>query len=173
MTLQISSIKIKISFYFFLIMALLSMFQSNKTIIASLFFVVLHEVSHIIAMIINGEKVNCITLLPFGVKIVKNDSVKYGYWSEFFIYSAGLITNFTLFIIFLFLFLNYNKDIFLLISFINFYLFLFNILPIKVLDGGNILRIILINRVGLYKGEKIAFYISLIISILILILGFY
>lgn len=167
MVFFINNFKVKISFYFFLVMSLLCFYSDDYIVIASIFFVIIHELGHIFTFFIFKQPVQEIVLLPFGIKIIKNENLTCSYIIEIFIFSMGIIFNAILFAIFFFLYKIYNVQSFAIFSSINLVLLIFNALPISVLDGGNILKIFFVNIFGVSFGENLSKVISTIFSIFI------
>jgi len=163
----IAGLKVKISFYFFAIMSILCLYSDNSILVASIFFILLHELAHIVAFVFFKQPIQEIILLPFGVKILRNDNINCSYFGEIIIYMAGVTVNAAVFVVTFHLYKTYNSYDFFIFSSINLVLCIFNLLPISVLDGGNILRITLINLMGLNRGENISEKISIILSLLI------
>lgn len=173
MSFYISNLEVNVSFYFWLVMSFLCFYTDDNIIIASIFFVLLHELAHIVMLLLLKQRIQKIILLPFGVKICKNDSINCSYINEFFIFIAGVLVNFLLFILFLFLYNTFYNYEYLIFSSINLALCIFNLLPVSVLDGGNLLRLFTVNVFGLSIGEYISNKVSVITSIFIFIFTIY
>lgn len=172
MTFFINEIKFYISFYFLLIMSLLFFLNNNIYLISYLFFIFIHEISHIYMMIIYNNYIKEISLLPFGVKILKKQNFNNSYIKDVFILSAGIFSNLLFFLLFKFLQKIYINEMFIIFANINLTLVIFNILPISVLDGGQILEILFLNKFG-YKGIKIYKIFSILLSIFLLFFSVY
>jgi Zn-dependent protease len=87
---------------------------------------------------------------------------------------AGPLSNLLLFIISALCILLIGENYFLYsFSFINLFLFIFNMLPIYPMDGGHLVRDILMLNMNRKKGKLISIKISLITSILLFIFSIY
>ena len=171
MEFKIGGITVEFSFWFFCVISALFLFSSNNIILLALFFIIIHELSHVNVMILKKEPIQKIVFKPFGVEIVKDYNINYSYKNYMQIYSAGIIINGFLSLVFIIIYINYNDYVFFICSAINFSLFAFNALPISVLDGGVMIKYTYIHFFGIEKGEKIAKEISLLFSGILLILG--
>ncbi|MCX7748427.1 MAG: site-2 protease family protein [Clostridia bacterium] len=116
--------------------------------------ILLHELGHVILAEILGAKVNSITILPIGIKASMEEnalSVK----KKVLVYLGGAIVNILL------LLLSFMADTYYLgntgnmgfFIFTNLCLAVFNLLPIIPLDGGNIVRELLNDKVGFIKAN--------------------
>ena len=101
-----------------------------------LIFAIIHEMSHLIAGILLKMKVKKITLMPFGLSIefyekINNNNIEI---IKIIIAITGPITN--LLISVLAKFLIRGNELSQIITYSNFLIAIFNLLPIYPLDGG-------------------------------------
>ena len=117
-----------------------------------------HELGHIAVMVICGQKIERITLLPFGIDIKKRPSVT-SYTTDIAVNTAGLAVNALLIL----LCLQFPESR-LQNSFIeaNAFLFAVNALPIKNLDGGQVLEKTLCLKLDSDTAEAIMDFCSLV-----------
>lgn len=152
---------IKPSFYILVIASIF--FQITELLLHTLFFVALHELSHIIIAIKLGFKIEKITICPAGM-IAKIKDLESAYLHQrIVITSAGVLFN--LIVVALFFENSYIKAINLSIA-------IFNMLPILPLDGGKLYSYILGNKIGDINALKVMIKISKSFSFILLILGF-
>lgn len=127
-----------------LVVSFSALFSAEK-ILYLLLFSSVHELSHLIALLLVGGKADSIKLSFYGIAL--KYSCKISRIREFAVIIAGPLAN-------LVLFLFLNDDI-------NFMLFLINIFPVYPLDGGRILDLFS------YRLSSLTSKIFLIILILV------
>lgn len=158
---------VTLSLFFFL---LFFFFQNNMVIVPALFLIVLiHEMGHAFASKKLGwdvEEININIIGGYAAIQIDNIPVK----DSLKISAAGPITNLLLFIIGICINYFLESQILKIINNINIILFLFNMLPIKGLDGWHILRDLLEIK-GLNRSKIIK--IMTIISLLICLTGIF
>lgn len=158
-------IKIMIFVLFFFILGVENLY------LLFLIFAVIHELSHAIVGIILGFKLSRICIMPFGAYInFKIDIKSYNTkilkgticsLKKLFVALAGPMANIIIAIVFNF------KEEYIIITYINILLAVFNLLPIYPLDGGRIIKQFLIILLGRRKALK---YTNLISNIAVLII---
>lgn len=147
---------IKIHFSFIVFLIYLFFINNIEYYLIFYFFAILHELAHIIVSYVLKVKISEINFLSVGLNVQYENNISYT--KEFIIASAGPIFSLALAL----LFENQNFAI------INFIIFMSNMMPIYPLDGGRIIRILLVKILGYKKG--ITFYkVILIFSICVLI----
>ena len=150
----------------FLLAIVSCLYFSNLWI--SIIFLFFHELAHYICGKLLGYNLKSISLLPFGMRFgFKEEFFKP--WDDIAISISGPLINFLFFV--LFLCLNKYSSYFKLLQNINLALCLFNMLPASFLDGGRILRVIVANNLGIYKGHLISNVNGIIIGGFILFLS--
>lgn len=134
-------LRLRFTFGFFAVWGwlMLSCKDSHAAVIA-LASCILHEWGHIGAMLISRVRISRLTFYSGGIKLrTRNDTGEKGLLWELAILSAGCAVNL---IICIFAALANSKIWFL----INLSLFLFNLLPISSLDGGRIVKALVISH---------------------------
>ncbi len=113
----------------------------------------IHETAHLLAALYIGLLPSHIVIEPFGVNLRLKNQIVYSIYDEILLYMAGPIVN----IVFAFIGMIINRYVanIWLFDFAvkNFALFAINILPILPLDGGVILKKIIISSIGRKNGE--------------------
>ena len=131
---------IKIHIYLFLVIAYMYAIKKLEIFMWAYFFIILHEIAHVIMAMLFNVKIYEIELLPIGVNakyVGKISAIK-----EFAISLAGPIASY---LFYKFLKIGYLKEINLFIS-------ITNLIPLKPYDGGRIIYSLL----SLSFGEEIA-----------------
>lgn len=163
-----SSFKTNISvrFSFLAVVALLTLSETSVSVFISLMSCFIHETGHLLSMFLFGVKVKRIVLYGAGIKIVRGYSLKEKR-KELIILISGCLMNVIMFFLFFFL----KGESFKTFAIINLLTAIFNILPIKSLDGGAILLLLTEEKPHLFTFVNIITTIivplSAVISVLI------
>ncbi len=163
--------KAKVDFKIFFILLLYILTQKVDIFAITFVFIILHEIGHIISGILLGLKINKLELNIAGISLEFKNYGKERKINNIIIDLAGPVINLLSAIIGLWI----QSEI---IIYVNAMLFIINMLPIYPLDGGRILKNILLYK-NTYKQtikmiETISKYTLIILSIFasILILSF-
>ena len=161
---KIAGVKIRLTFLFTALLTVILLLDKSGLVLWGLIAAFMHEIGHIIAFIITGNKPCEISMEISGIKIVKaNDNFNYA--KEAVLLLSGPIINFGTALI---LYLTNNIGI---IFYIHFMLGIFNMLPISVLDGGKLLKLALLYKMDINSAENFIKKMSYIIIIPLFIGG--
>lgn len=157
MEFKLFNTNFKIEFSFFIVLSIALLFD-NKSILFLLLFSTLHELAHIIALLIVGGNVDrlCISYYGVGMKYSTAISVK----NEIIVLAAGIALNLFFSVI------NVQRQI-------NFALFLINVLPIYPLDGGRIIKLLLERIFDYNLSYRIYYVFSILFFVMITFYGIY
>lgn len=131
----------------------------------------LHEIGHIIAMIVKGAEFKSIKF-GLGDVSINADSQKLSYSDEIFITISGVAVNFILSLLMFAVWSIFKLSIFYDLSVVNLLLAFFNLLPVRFLDGGQLLLYALKKRLAPTACDKIVDILTLVFVIPIGVLGF-
>ncbi len=129
---------------FLLVLAFMIFVNGTKLLVFLLICSLIHEIGHIIFMIAFRVKIRKVELCQAGFRIHTTNITNLSNFKQIIIYSGGIFFG----IVFSILCYNiansgfYSYNFFLLCG-ISIYLSVFNILPIRILDGGQILFAVL------------------------------
>ncbi|MBR5322501.1 MAG: hypothetical protein IKU48_03030 [Clostridia bacterium] len=123
----------------------------------------LHELGHLALMLLCGQPIKNITVLPFGIDIKKSPRLS-SYKTDIAVSSAGIIVNIASLLFCRFLPENAAAELF---KQSNMLLILINVLPIKSLDGGQILEKMLLLVMSPEAVENILTFLSMLCIIIV------
>lgn len=135
MTFTVFGCRVSVSFFFVAVLAVLLLDDRNGIAAAGLAAAALHESAHLLVMRAFNSMPRQIRFTPFGIDIIKPCCVNRSYRRDAVISLAGPAANLAAAGGF---FLLYNSNFYYFIL-ANIILFVFNILPIEPLDGGQAL----------------------------------
>ncbi len=126
----------------------------------ALFCCIVHEAGHIICLLFLGEKPALIEFSFYGIKLERVNGVRNIAASDLAVYLSGPSANF-IFSAALFLLSNFYNPL-RIMAIISFGIGLFNLIPCKPLDGGNIIYALLCRNMCIEVAEKICFVLTLL-----------
>lgn len=133
----------------------------------------LHELSHLLAARIIGLRTAYIAFHPFGVNLKLKNKLICRLSDEIILYLAGPCCNIVLASVSLLIYYFYPNPWLRFFYGSNILLFIMNMLPIVPLDGGIVLKKLLMYRVGYRTAGKIMTAVSAVIDTALFVLGAY
>lgn len=127
--------------------------------------IIIHETGHLFAMWLYDCAPKSICFIPASLKITRGFSLKKH--GELTIMLFGPVSNF---IVFMTLYLNYlstQNQYTLNVALINLLLCIYNLLPLKGLDGGSVLYILISKRHSVFTADKVLRTITFLSSVII------
>lgn len=158
---------VSVKFSFLATVALLTLSETSASVFMSLMSCFLHETGHLLAMFLFGVDVKKIILYGAGIKIIRGYSLKEKK-KEFIILISGCLMNIIMFLLFFLL----KGDSFKTFAVINLVTAIFNILPIKSLDGGAILLLLTEEKPHLFAFVNILTTLIIPLFVVVFILLF-
>ena len=171
MKLKIADVPVEISYTLICIAAICIILNIFEGLVWCALAVIIHESGHLLAMLKCGHAPERIKISAFEIKIFDSKRQSRSEKQNFFIIFSGPAVNFICFIPFYLLYLLGNEFV-LPFAISNLSVGLFNLLPVLSLDGGQLIFIILRQRVGADKAERIVDIITFITIFPLAALGF-
>ena len=164
----------KVNPLFLLVIVLFIFAGLGIELLIAFILVVLHEIVHLLVAWVSGYKIYKIEIFPFGGMAEYRGLLEMDPWQEVKVAICGPLFNLVLVLI---LYLYYGNINFISIYYIdllikyNLIIGVFNLLPALPLDGGRILRSVLVARMGFCRGTMMAVKIAKFFAISGAILG--
>ena len=161
MKFRLFDTEIYISFLFSAAVTIMLLTDKTGYMLPALFAIILHEMGHLFMMWILECSPKRIKLIPASVQITAPFQKRYR--NDFLVSVSGPAVNILLFLTLYFNYLAFGNEVTLYFALVNVVIGVFNLLPVKGLDGGTILFCILEK----YKGpDKAAVTLKIITIIL-------
>ena len=138
--LRLGRLTLRFGFSFFLLMAVLLVWDRDRLVLPVLLAVILHELGHLTAMLLCGVGVRGVCCTGSGVHILPGWHKKGGRIRELTVHLAGVAVNFLMAGLFFLFPMGFYGAYF---SLINLLLGCFHLIPAGNLDGANALRCLL------------------------------
>lgn len=167
MRFKLLGTEIYISFLFAAVITLMLLFDKTGMILPLLFAVFMHEMGHLFMMYIREASPKRIKLIPASVQITK--AFSFDYKNDILISLSGPFVNILLFAVFYFNYKCYQNTTTLYIALLNLIMGVFNLLPVKGLDGGTILYCVLCRFTNVNRAELILNLISFLGGLTVLL----
>ncbi len=144
------------------------MLATDRTgyMLPSIFAVMLHEAAHLFTMWVLDCAPNSVRLIPASIQI--NSKFSFQYKNDILIALAGPLINILMFICLYFNFAAFGNMTVLIYALLNLIYGVFNLLPVKGLDGGTILYSILCKFKNPDKSALIMKIINLILAVAVI-----
>ena len=171
MKLDFGKTVLKINFSFAVAVTLTLIIDESGVGAIALLCCIIHEAGHIICLLILGEKPKKVELSFYGIKLERHPMSSQSMTGDLFVFASGPSANFI-----------FSAILFLLSSFfvslrvaaiISLCIGVFNLLPCKPLDGGNILGTILFSNTNQRTADKICLAAAIMTVIPMFAAGIY
>lgn len=146
MSFKIFGVRVQITFYFCAMLCFMLLFRVPTQVLLTVLSSFLHEIGHITAIKCFGGEILNLSLEMTGINIIRRQSVKTSLLKEALIALAGPFVNLCIFLFSIILYCLFKKEALLILGCVNLLLCVFNLLPIKGLDGGAALYFLALNR---------------------------
>lgn len=157
MKLELGKTVLRINMSFAAAVTLTLILDESGMCAVAFFCCLVHEAGHIICLLILGEKPALIELSFYGIKLERrNASMSSG--EEIAVYISGPAANFVFCI--LFFSLGIFSESLKTAGFISLFVGIFNLIPCRPLDGGNLLLSMFLRFFDEENAEKICFWVS-------------
>lgn len=173
MMFSLYGVKVEITFLFVAFIAFVLSLKAPSNVLITVLSSIIHELGHLIMMLIVGNKPKKVRFELTGINIIRNQEIGISNKNEILISLGGPFANAIAFVICCICLSFYNNDLIITIACINLILMTFNLFPIKRLDGGTALYYLLIQRFDISLSSKILQITSILFIILIFIWGIY
>ena len=167
MKFKIFDTEIYISFLFAAAVTIMLLTDKTGYMLPALFAIVLHEMGHLFMMWILECSPKRIKLIPASVQITAPFQKRYR--NDFLVAACGPFVNILLFLTLYFNYLVFKNEVTLYFALLNLVIGVFNLLPLKGLDGGTILFCILEKSKGPDKASVILKIITLVLAVAIIL----
>lgn len=158
MKLSLGKTALRINVSFAAVITLMLILDESGTCAIALFCCIVHEIGHIVCLLISGEKPAAVELSFYGIKLERKEPSTLSTAEEMAVYAAGPIMN-LVFAAFMMPFASEHSEIKSAAA-ISLCIGVFNLIPCIPLDGGNILSCFLHYMIDGEKAKKLCFYAS-------------
>ncbi len=169
MRFKILSTEIYISFIFMIVLTLLLAIDKTGFLVPVFFSVTMHEFAHLFVMWLLNCEPKQIRLIPGSIQIIRKFTYKRN--GEILISLSGPLMNLVLFSVFLINYYSFGSKISLDCAAINLILAVFNLLPVRGLDGGTILYYILLKLKNGSRANSVINLLTVVIALITIIFG--
>lgn len=173
MIFNIFHVKVEITFWFVSLITFIISLNAPSNVLVTVISSLLHEMGHLLVMTSVGNKPQAVRFEIIGMNIIRQPDLKISIKNEIFISLGGPFMNFICFLISVIILCFYENENILTFGCINLILMIFNLLPIKKLDGGMALYYILSQKYDNIICSKILKITSVFFITLIYIWGIY
>lgn len=167
MKFKLFDTEIYISFLFCAVITIMLLTDKTGFLLPALFAIIMHEIGHLFVMWLLECSPKRVKLIPASIQITTPFQKRYR--NDILIATAGPAVNIVLFLTLYFNYLAFGNQITLYFALLNLVIAVFNLLPVKGLDGGTILYCVLAKFKGSDKAAVILRIITLILAVLIIV----
>lgn len=172
MKIKLGSLYIIVSIPLCCVMTAIILFDTSQTVILGCIAAVMHETGHLIFMKCFSSFPRKIKISLFDIAIIDNNKYNRPLYQELLITLGGVMMNLIFGSICFGLHLALGYNFLLILAGANMLLFIYNLLPVDTLDGGQALYLILSSRISEKVTDRIMFVASLVVLFPCTVLGF-
>lgn len=173
MIFSICGLKVEITFLFIAFISFILSLKAPSNLLITVISSFFHEAGHLIMMLLINNKPQKIKFELTGINIIRNQEIGISNKNEVIISLGGPIANAIIFVFCCIFLCFHNSNLIVTFACINLILMTFNLLPVKRLDGGNVLFYSLIQKYDVSFSLRILHITSAFFIILIFIWGIY
>ena len=173
MIFNIYGVKVEITFWFVAFITFIISLNAPSNVFVTVISSLLHEMGHLLIMTSVGNKPQAVRFEITGMNIIRQPDYKISTKNEILISLGGPFINLICFSISVIILCIYQNDNVLTFGCINLILMIFNLLPIKKLDGGMALYYALSQKYDNITCSKVLKFTSIFFITLIYIWGIY
>ncbi|MBQ4313492.1 MAG: site-2 protease family protein [Clostridia bacterium] len=172
MSVTLGSCRIRISYYFFAMLAALCIADGGGIIICGIVAASIHELGHLAAMLIFSHAApEVVDITPFGLRISLRGGVFLRRWMLVAI--AGAVANMLCCALFGCLCTLWYSPFLIRLAAANLCLAIVNLFPVEPLDGGQLIRAMLDRVLSCEQAERASFIISVLFLLPLATAGLY
>lgn len=173
MRFKLFNIDFEITFLFTALVTFVIAMNSPFNVLTTIASSLLHEMGHLVTMSCLGNKPQCVRFEITGMNIIRQPSIKISSMHEILIALGGPVVNGFILLATCVLLCFFQSEKLFTISCINLILMVFNLLPVKSLDGGIVFYFLLLRKFSPDLCAKILKVSSMFFVVLIYIWGVY
>ncbi len=173
MAFHIKNVRIEITFLFFAMISFVISLKAPANVLITIFSSFLHEIGHLVFLCQTGNYPQCVRLELTGINIIRNIHSSVSIRDEIVISLGGPAVNGFVFAVCCIILVFTESVLVLTSACVNLILMIFNLLPVKRLDGGAILYYLLSSFFDMHICTKILNIVSAAFIFLIYLWGFY
>lgn len=158
--------KIYVSFFFMASVTIMLATDRTGYMLPTLFAIIIHEMAHLFAMWVQDCSPLSVRLIPASVQI--NKKFSFSAKNDVLIAAAGPAANIILFMCLYFNYVAFGNLTVLYYALLNLVIGCFNLLPVKGLDGGTIIYILVCKFCGAQKANLFIKIITLILAVAVI-----
>lgn len=160
--------KTEVHLWVFLLFAIGLFFDFFEILLIAYAITAIHELSHILVAKMCNVKIDAVEILPFGITMRVARECISDTWDEIKIALAGPVSNFLIAYFTYGFFSGVYREYIITASLA---MGAFNLIPALPMDGGRIMRALMVRKIGHIRGTTVSFKITGVLAFFIVIAG--
>ncbi len=170
MSFRFRGCRIKISFGFFVLLAIAAIPVDGSALIYGLLAAILHELGHIAAALLSKARLTKLDITPFGLRMSCCDE-QLSTARAVLVSSGGIIANLLTFFAAIALYGLTTQEHLQIFAYAGLIIGLLNLIPIEPLDGGRIFSLLLHRKLNSRTADRIITAVSVVMLVPMLTAG--